>query len=146
MCEVSARVSLSEFARGSHVNKVHLVVEESTEAITALCILDNGVILGVCPQTKSVIWTVDTDLAKEQITFAHGRIILISAFLPPAPVLLRPTARPPAINTLNIGLSHIFATNKEFIFVGLSYQRDVLIWNIQSGEVLFYLNHQDYCE
>ncbi len=146
MCEVSARISLSEFARGSHLTKIHLYVEASTEAITAICIFDNGMILGICLETKSVLWTVDTDLAKEQIAFAHGRIILISAFLPPTPVLLRPTARPPTINAVNIGLSHIFATNQEFIFVGCSYHRDVLVWNIQTGEVLFHINYQDYCE
>jgi len=142
--KASLPIPLDTLANGVALHKVHLVCKPLHKDKSALCIFVNGIVLEFCLTTRRILWSIHVHLSKNQITYANERLIITAPSKPRiSKICHRSATKIPPIFFVNIMLSYVYPTNREFVFLGISPAKDVLVWDIKSGEVLHSVDSQD---
>jgi len=88
---------------------------------------------------------IDSAVSKGQIAFTANTIVLASVSTPSvSQVFASPIAPAPfPLAFIAAPTSHVFPTNRESVFLAYGLHGDVIVWNVRSGDVLFFLDRQD---
>ena len=102
-----------------------------------------------CLLRLTVLCVIDTHVAKNQIAFTRNAIILASPNEPHIDIIVTSSPPPPPmpLYSLRITIDRLIPTNcNNLVFFGVRFNRDIIVWDAESGEVFLIIDHRDNSE
>ncbi len=93
-----------------------------------------------------MLHVINPQVTKSQVICTCGTVVPAAAAKPVIKtIFLDPTVPPLLLLCVPAPMNHLLPTNQNFVVLGIRFNHNGLVWHAESGEMIFFIDHQDIC-